>query len=1284
MVSAPVKAASLPSAYCSDTDVDLDKSTTADSPDHDCVTTYKKQIAPVCWAYSGISAAESSLLVNYPSIYKAASLDLSEYHLSYYVNHLYNNGINLWNPVYPGLDIIKFKPKEDLRNTDEATVSAFSSWVGPAMEDVNMRAEMIPMCYSKYTSTLPDGYATGKTVSQLQNAYQVNVYDIDDMKKMIMQYGAGTYSYYFEEGSWGVGKNSNDVSETALYYNGALNASAHSVCIIGWDDNYSREYFYNNIKKKIPQKDGAWLVKDSSAPDKTEWVSYENVTISARSTFFDFGTPQTYKSYEYNYQYDSCSGNVEMRDNATTDDSTAQMGNIFTAQSDITVKAAGFYTYGKDTKYQINIYKKTGTMKDPTDGTLVSTYSDSMNYGGYHVVSLPERQYVKLKKGEQYSVVIDIHDPKNGNPLISTGFSLDGRYHQQTYSGVSFYRFSDQSGWIDQGGNSRAPYIFRIKAFADSNVYSVSTSSDSSRNAAVVCKTSSVETGQGITFQVVPSGKYPMSSLGVLVNGKMVTGTNGTYAVNNIDEDIVICVIDPETTFQVKYDANTGVMTDSSTATYTYGIGLSLPTYVKKEGYTFLGWELDGSYHTRLSPLDYGDKEYTAGWAANTYAIHYDANGGQGNMADSQATYDTAGKLSLNKYTYSGKSFAGWNTRADGSGTFYGQQEKVLNLTAAAKGSITLYAQWTSHSYHVCFDANGGEGVMNPLEVSYGTRVKLSANEYTKTGYNFAGWNAKADGTGASYGDMEEVISLVEENGGSITLYAQWNPITYTIHFDGNGFAITNRDITAVYDTPVTLPFIYCSSSFGYVSTGWSEKKDADRYTYNEKDSVSNLCSREGDTITLYVVYRALTYDITYQDRGDANIDSSYYRYSYGTGMELPTDMTKNGYVFEGWYSETDEKIISSISPTMHGDRTLVGMWRPSSYSITYHTCIPEDVVFEHQDYYYYGDTYTLPVEATAKGYTFLGWQKYCWDIDFIMGTNIIEEITSEDYGDIDVYAKWQDENGNLWLPQSMGMYEGSIVSPTQTPGTDVTMTKEPGIQETKKPILTDMPVITEPVQESAVPGTVISTSIPGVDIKETDVPVPSASGIPAGTLPPAQTAISGVGTTDIPTTAPGTDRKEPDPAVEVPSAEPSGQPQTKTEISVSGLKYIITGKGKATVTGCTKKNRKTITIPATIIKDGVTYKVTAIGESAFSNMKKLKSVVIGKNITAIRKKAFYHDSSLKKVTIQSSKISKWGKQAYKGVNKAVTVNVPAAKKRAYKKGLKASGAGSKIKIRAV
>ena len=108
-----------------------------------------------------------------------------------------------------------------------------------------------------------------------------------------------------------------------------------------------------------------------------------------------------------------------------------------------------------------------------------------------------------------------------------------------------------------------------------------------------------------------------------------------------------------------------------------------------------------------------------------------------------------------------------------------------------------------------------------------------------------------------------------------------------------------------------------------------------------------------------------------------------------------------------------------------------------------------------------------------------------------------------------------------------------------------------------------------------------------------------------------------------------------------------------------------------------------TVTIPATVKIDGVSYRVTSIADNAFKNNKKITRVVIGSNIVTIGKNAFYGCKNLKKITIKSEKLTSKSiaKNAFRGISKKTVVKVPVSKYKAYKKMLYEKGLNKKVRI---
>lgn len=109
---------------------------------------------------------------------------------------------------------------------------------------------------------------------------------------------------------------------------------------------------------------------------------------------------------------------------------------------------------------------------------------------------------------------------------------------------------------------------------------------------------------------------------------------------------------------------------------------------VARDGYVFTGWNKDPS-----KPVE-EDVVYTARYRPAVYKVRFDANGGTGAMAEQSHTYDRRQTLTANAFAREGYRFAGWNTRGDGKGKAFTDEQAVSNLLTHDGATGVLYAQW--------------------------------------------------------------------------------------------------------------------------------------------------------------------------------------------------------------------------------------------------------------------------------------------------------------------------------------------------------------------------------------------------------------------------------------------------------------------------------------------------------------------------------------------------------------------------------------------------------------
>ena len=128
------------------------------------------------------------------------------------------------------------------------------------------------------------------------------------------------------------------------------------------------------------------------------------------------------------------------------------------------------------------------------------------------------------------------------------------------------------------------------------------------------------------------------------------------------------------------------------------------------------------------------------------------------------------------------------------------------------------------------------------------------------------------------------------------------------------------------------------------------------------------------DVTELTVQWTAPTYTVTL-NAGDGTINSgNVTSYTYGVGATLPTDVTRTGYTFKGWYDNENltSSPVTAISNTETGNKEYWAKWEINQYTIIYD--LAGGTVEGNPD------TYTIKTGAftlrnpTKSGYTFTGW----------------------------------------------------------------------------------------------------------------------------------------------------------------------------------------------------------------------------------------------------------------------------------------------------------------------
>jgi len=287
------------------------------------------------------------------------------------------------------------------------------------------------------------------------------------------------------------------------------------------------------------------------------------------------------------------------------------------------------------------------------------------------------------------------------------------------------------------------------------------------------------------------------------------------------------------------------------------------PAAIQKTGYTNNGWYQDPQ---ASSPWNFGtgilaNTFLYAPWTPITYTVAYNANGNGsptgGSTASSDHVYGVPKALTANGFTRTGYTWASWNDKADGTGTKYTDGQPVTNLRDTA-GTFTLYAQWTPNTYTVTYNNNNGTGSLASSTHTYDVAKNLTVNNgnITRTGYTFTGWNTQPNGSGISFTNGQQVVNLTAAANGTVPLYAQWMPITYTVVYNANGGTGSIASSTHTYGVAQNLTANNSNIiRSGCIFAGWNTQPDGSGASYTNGQSVTDLTT--ANTVTLYAKWQS-------------------------------------------------------------------------------------------------------------------------------------------------------------------------------------------------------------------------------------------------------------------------------------------------------------------------------------------------------------------------------------------------------------------------------------------
>ena len=315
--------------------------------------------------------------------------------------------------------------------------------------------------------------------------------------------------------------------------------------------------------------------------------------------------------------------------------------------------------------------------------------------------------------------------------------------------------------------------------------------------------------------------------------------------------------------YLVRFNANTsapvsGTMSDQQ---MDYGVSQNLRgCQFIRVGYEFAGWAetADGAVKyadkadvVNLSATDGAIVDLYAKWTPISYAVKFDAAGGEGEMAVMDCEYDQAYPLPANVFTRDGGTFAGWTTNG-ASGVVFEDRATISNLSSVANSTNVLRAAWSNIVYRISFGGNGGEGSVPAMDCEYGTVYQLPSNDFARTGYLFAGWTTNA-AMPAVYAEGASVSNLTITADATVELFAAWRPVVYRVVFDANGGEGEMSPMTNTYDVEYQLTS-NVFTRLGMTFSGWSDDSSFE-VRFADGARVSNLMAVEDGEFKLYAVW---------------------------------------------------------------------------------------------------------------------------------------------------------------------------------------------------------------------------------------------------------------------------------------------------------------------------------------------------------------------------------------------------------------------------------------------
>lgn len=421
--------------------------------------------------------------------------------------------------------------------------------------------------------------------------------------------------------------------------------------------------------------------------------------------------------------------------------------------------------------------------------------------------------------------------------------------------------------------------------------------------------------------------------------------------------------------YTVIFHSNTGETETSSSQTFTYDEKKNLDENTfENEGFRFIGWSTtvggsieyqNGQSVLNLASTDDATIDLYAVWTPMTYVATFKANDGTGTMPSQSFLHGVSQNLSRNRFKKDHYRFTKW-IGSDGN-IYLDEQDTMLT------SDIDLSAQWELATvYYVNFYGNGGSGSMETQEFEYGASGSLDRNQFTRDYYDFLYWK---DPNGTEYEDGQEIDNLDSD----LNLYAQWQPSSFEIRFNGNGEDVQGSMDSQrfYYGTTVALSANQFTRNH-YVFANWIDEHGTQ---YQDKATIQGLTS----DLDLSATWLPGQYTVSFNknDEEATGIMESVSFIYEDTNAKLPeNEFIKEHYDFINWIG-SDENIYEDkqeMSSYTGGDLELSACWEPTKYQVEFDANCETSVTMDPQEFTYGIPQKLIQNKFVNENYDFAGW----------------------------------------------------------------------------------------------------------------------------------------------------------------------------------------------------------------------------------------------------------------------------------------------------------------------